>query len=105
MTNLGVFNMSLKHFIVSASVALACAGFSCGAIAAQETAAKVPTYTVGTGATYRPFEFQTPNKEIVGFDIDLMKEIAKAQGFKVEFINTLFGVIFESVKKIAVIKK
>lgn len=55
-------------------------------------------YTVGTGATYRPFEFQTPNKEIVGFDIDLMKEIAKAEGFNVKFINTLWGVIFESVK-------
>lgn len=55
-------------------------------------------YTVGTGATYRPFEFQTPSKEIVGFDIDLMKEIAKAQGFKVKFVNTLWGVIFESVK-------
>ena len=53
---------------------------------------------MGTGATYRPFEFQTPNKEIVGFDIDLMKEIAKAQGFKVKFVNTLWGVIFESVK-------
>lgn len=55
-------------------------------------------YTVGTGATYRPFEFQAPTKEIVGFDIDLMKEIAKAQGFKVKFVNTLWGVIFESVK-------
>lgn len=91
--------MSFKHLIVSASIALACAGFSCGAMADQTASAKgAPTYTVGTGATYRPFEFQTPNKEIVGFDIDLMKEIAKAQGFKVEFINTLFGVIFESVK-------
>ena len=27
-----------------------------------------------------------------------MKEIAKAQGFKVKFVNTLWGVIFESVK-------
>lgn len=56
------------------------------------------TYTVGTGATYRPFEFQAPNRELVGFDIDLVKAIAKEQGFKVEFINTLFGVIFESVR-------
>lgn len=55
-------------------------------------------YTVGTGATYRPFEFQTPTKEIVGFDIDLMKEIAKAEGFQVKFINTLWGVIFETLK-------
>ncbi|MCI5851827.1 MAG: basic amino acid ABC transporter substrate-binding protein [Sutterellaceae bacterium] len=56
------------------------------------------TYTVGTGATYRPFEFQSPTKEIIGFDIDLMKEIAKAQGFNVKFVNTTWGVIFESLK-------
>lgn len=62
------------------------------------SALAAPEYTVGTGATYRPFEFQTPSKEIVGFDIDLMKAIAQAQGFDVRFINTLWGVIFESVK-------
>ena len=74
--------MSFKHVIVSASIALACAGFSCGVMADQTAAAKeVPTYTVGTGATYRPFEFQNPNKEIVGFDIDLMKENAKGYCF------------------------
>ena len=50
--------MSFKHLIVSASIALACAGFSCGAMADQTTAAKeAPTYTVGTGATYRPIRF------------------------------------------------
>ena len=87
--------MKLKMMIAAASMAVAMAGVSAPSFAAQT---QVQTYTVGTGATYRPFEFQTPNKEIVGFDIDLMKAIAKAEGFNVEFINTLWGVIFESLK-------
>lgn len=56
--------------------------------------ASAATYTVGTGATYRPFEFETAQKELVGFDVDLMKEIAKAGGFEVEFINTPWDAIF-----------
>ena len=82
--------MSMKGLLVAAAAA---ATLFTGTVSAAPV-----EYTVGTGATYRPFEFQTPNKEIVGFDIDLMKEIAKAQGFKVKFVNTLWGVIFESVK-------
>ena len=83
--------MSLKHILLAAA--------ACTTLAVSSAAVAAPVeYTVGTGATYRPFEFQTPSKEIVGFDIDLMKAIAEAQGFKVQFINTLWGVIFESVK-------
>lgn len=84
--------MSLKH--IFAAAACAATVLTCGPVSAADPV----TYTVGTGATYRPFEFQAPNKELVGFDIDLVKAIAKEQGFKVEFINTLFGVIFESVR-------
>ena len=59
------------------------------------TSVNAATILVGTDAGYAPYEYKDPQtNEIVGFDIDLMKEIAKAQGFKVEFINTLFGVIF-----------
>ena len=77
--------MSLKH--IFAAAACAATVLTCGPVSAADPV----TYTVGTGATYRPFEFQAPNKELV-------KAIAKEQGFKVEFINTLFGVIFESVR-------
>ncbi len=83
--------MSFKRFFVAAATAASML------VATATTAAPVE-YTVGTGATFRPFEFQNPNKEIVGFDIDLMKAVAKAQGFNVKFVNTLWGVIFESVK-------
>ena len=83
--------MSFKQLLMAAACA---ATLVSGAAAAAEPV----EYTVGTGATYRPFEFQNPDKEIVGFDIDLMKAIAEAQGFKVKFVNTLWGVIFESVR-------
>lgn len=82
--------MSFKHILLAVAGAVT--------LATSTTALAAPAYTVGTGATYRPFEFQTPTKEIVGFDIDLMKAIAQAQGFDVEFVNTLWGVIFESVR-------
>ena len=83
--------MSIKKLLMAAACAVTM-------ISGTAAAAEPVEYTVGTGATYRPFEFQNPDKEIVGFDVDLMKEIAKAQGFKVKFVNTLWGVIFESVR-------
>ena len=69
-----------KFKTLAAAVALTTA-FASGIVSAAE-------YVVGTGATYRPFEYETPNKVLVGFDVDLMKEIAKAGGFTVKVINT-----------------
>ena len=40
-------------------------------------------YAIGTDATYPPFEFQKDG-EYIGIDIDLIKEIAKVEGFDVE---------------------
>ena len=80
---------TLKGLVTAALVA--------GAFAAT-LAQAATTYVVGTGATYRPFEFETPNKELVGFDVDLMKEIAKHGGFEVKFINTPWSGIFESLE-------
>jgi ABC-type amino acid transport substrate-binding protein len=43
---------------------------------------------VATDASWPPFEYvDEQTKEIVGFDIDLMKAIAEKGGFEVEFIN------------------
>jgi polar amino acid transport system substrate-binding protein len=46
---------------------------------------------VATEAAYPPFEtVDEASKELVGYDIDLMKAIAKKAGFEVEFQNTPF---------------
>lgn len=53
--------------------------------------------TVGTEAAYPPFE-DTVDGEIVGFDIDVMNEIASRAGFTVTFQNAAFQAIIPSVQ-------
>ena len=50
---------------------------------------------IATDATWPPMEYvDEKTKEIVGFDIDLMAEIAKEGGFTYEFKNTAWDGIF-----------
>jgi ABC-type amino acid transport substrate-binding protein len=42
--------------------------------------------------------FVNADKEMVGFDIDLMKLVAEAGGFEVEFRNTAWDGIFAGLK-------
>ena len=49
---------------------------------------------IATDATFPPMEMVDENKNIVGFDIDLMNAAAKAAGFTVEFRNTQWDGIF-----------
>ena len=83
--------MSFKKFVVLASSVLA---LTLSATAAQ---AADQTYVVGAGGTYRPFEFETPKKELVGFDIDIIKAIAKASGFQIKLVSTPWEGIFATL--------
>ncbi|NLD73736.1 MAG: basic amino acid ABC transporter substrate-binding protein [Chloroflexi bacterium] len=49
---------------------------------------------VATDAAFPPMEFVDENKEIVGFDIDLMNAIAEVQGLEIEYKNTAWDGIF-----------
>jgi len=49
---------------------------------------------VATDATWPPMEYVDANKDIVGFDIDLMKAIAKEAGLEIEFKNVAWDGIF-----------
>ncbi|HUX22922.1 MAG TPA: basic amino acid ABC transporter substrate-binding protein [Spirochaetia bacterium] len=53
-----------------------------------------PTITVATDATWPPMEFVNTNKQIVGFDIDLLNAAAAAAGFQVKFQDTAWDGIF-----------
>lgn len=44
---------------------------------------------VGTNAEFAPFEYRE-GKNIVGFDIDLIKEIGRISGFEIEFVDMQF---------------
>ena len=42
--------------------------------------AQTRTLVVGSSATYPPFAYETPSKEIVGYDVDMIKAIARRPG-------------------------
>ena len=49
------------------------------------------------GRTYRPFEFENSQKQLEGFDIDIIKAIAKAEGFDIKLVNTPWEGIFATL--------
>ena len=55
------------------------------------------TYVVGAGGTYRPFEYENSDKQLEGFDIDLIKAIAEVQNFNIKLINTPWEGIFATL--------
>ncbi|MFW5719317.1 MAG: basic amino acid ABC transporter substrate-binding protein [Halanaerobium sp.] len=71
----------MKKILITIFVILAVFTLSSGVMAQR--------YVVGTNASFPPFEY-VEDGEIVGFDIDLVKEIAELQGFEVEFRDISF---------------
>ena len=52
---------------------------------------------VGSSATYRPFAYESPTKEIVGYDVDMIKAIAQKAGLPIKIVNTPWTGIFASL--------
>ncbi|MBC7223496.1 MAG: transporter substrate-binding domain-containing protein, partial [Anaerolineae bacterium] len=48
---------------------------------------EVKKFVIATDASFPPMEMVDENKNMVGFDIDLMNAIAEEMGFEVEFKN------------------
>ncbi len=65
-----------------------------GSASLSSCAKKPSKIVVASDATWPPMEFVDENKNVVGFDIDLVNEIAKAAGFEVEIKNTAWDGIF-----------
>jgi polar amino acid transport system substrate-binding protein len=56
-----------------------------------EAIKKKGTLVVGTASGYYPFEMVDKKNELVGFDVDIAKAIAKELGVRVEFQNYAFA--------------
>ena len=52
---------------------------------------------VGSSATYRPFAYENPNKEIVGYDVDIIKAVAQKAGLQIKIVNTPWTGIFAAL--------
>lgn len=73
---------------VFALVVVGCGGAKSGG--QQEGTQKAEkVYKIGSETTYPPFEM-VENGEYTGFDMDLIRAIAKAQGFKIEIVSLGF---------------
>ncbi len=60
----------------------------------EASGTSLPVVKIATDATWPPMEFVDTNKQLVGFDVDLIHAVAKAGGFKVELQNTAWDGIF-----------
>jgi len=89
--------MKTFRFVLASFVALALIA-SPIALFAAPTAEKMRTVTVATDATWPPMESVDAKKNIVGFDIDFLKAVAKEAGFKAVFKNTAWDGIFAGIE-------
>lgn len=55
------------------------------------------TITVGTSADFPPFEY-IENGQFVGFDMDLMREVAKLAGFELKFVDMSFDSLIPALR-------
>jgi polar amino acid transport system substrate-binding protein len=84
-----------KKILLCALVFTVIAGFIFSGSSKKEETGEIPTFVIATDATWPPMEYvDESSKEIVGFDVDLMKEIAKAGNFEAVFKNTAWDGIF-----------
>ena len=68
--------------------------FAGSAFAAQAA----ETLTIGTEATYAPFEFTNDKNEIIGFDIDVMNKLCEEMKVSCKIVNQSFDGLIPSLK-------
>lgn len=61
-------------------------------------AQNLPKIVFGSDCTFPPMEFVNANKQIAGFDIDLINAVAKAGGFQAIVKNTAWDGIFAGLE-------
>ena len=79
---------SLKKIAASASL------FTIMLVGAQ---AQTKELVVGSSATYRPFAYESPSKEIVGYDVEIIKAVAQKAGLQIKIVNTPWTGIFAAL--------
>lgn len=86
-----MLKMMFKKILCVIILAMVLFSFSCK----KESSNKI---IIASDATWPPMEFVDKNKEIVGFDIDFINEVAKEAGFEIEIRNTAWDGIFAGLK-------
>lgn len=80
--------------LLAAALSVSCSkGSSDSQAAGEETQAK-KKIIIASDCTWPPMEMVDENKDIVGYDIDLIKMVAEKGGFEIEIRNTAWDGIF-----------
>jgi L-cystine transport system substrate-binding protein len=86
------------------AVAVALAGAVLGLIATgpasavQPGRAEEPLVRVGTEGTYPPFTYVDPrSQQLTGFDVEVIKAVAKKAGWQLKFVQSPFDAIFPAL--------
>src|SRR5512145_1334491 len=85
--------------LVAVSLVLAGCGGTSKAANHLEAVKQAGVIKVGTSADYPPFESVDESGNKVGFDIDLMTEIAKRLGVEVEWVDMPFDSLVAAVQE------
>jgi polar amino acid transport system substrate-binding protein len=87
----------MKKLALLVAVVMAVVTFSAGAVFAVDTLAEIQKrgiLRVGMEPGYMPFELTNQKGEIIGFDVDMAKRMAKAMNVKLELVSTAWdGII------------
>ena len=78
------------HIVKKIAASVGFFAVALGSVQAQEL-------VVGSSATYRPFAYESPTKEIVGYDVDIIKAVAQKAGLKIKIVNTPWTGIFAAL--------
>ena len=92
--------MSFKHLLLKLNVvAILITTLACENIAkAADSENKADTLVIGANIGNVPWEFQETSGELVGFEIDLVYEVAKRLNREVEIVNIPFNGLFSAVQ-------
>lgn len=89
-------SFAMKVLIVGLCAVMVFAFTACGGSSEKKDSTK--TYTVVTEPTFPPFDTTNDDDEITGFDMDMVKAIAKDQGFKVKFKSMEFQSLIPAIQ-------
>jgi polar amino acid transport system substrate-binding protein len=76
---------------------IAIAALAIAAFGPALTQAQNKELVVGSSATYRPFAYESPTKEIVGYDVDIIRAVAQKSGLQIKIVNTPWTGIFAAL--------
>lgn len=65
--------------------------------ASSSSAVEGKTFVIGTDTTFAPFEFRDSSGELTGIDMDILRAIAKDQGFTVEVRSLGFNAALQAL--------